>query len=619
VAIVSPRPGEEDARSGLEGDAAPRMTASRLANVGAAAIFSAYFEYDQRFRAITQRARWRFETRDWHGMHADSRERLDLYRELVDRVVDEICRLLAERVQEPLVWASMKAVYSGQIAPRDDWEVAETFFNSVTRRIFATVGVDPRIEFVDTDYDLPPNLPRQAIYRSYGRAPSTRALLAQMLDDLPFTAPYADREGDIALAASWIEEQLRAQSALRVVERVEVAEPLFYRGKAAYVVGRLLSGSHRLPLVLAIRHDSEAGLTLDAVLMDENDVSILFSFAHSYFHVDVERPYDLVQFLRTIMPRKRIAELYIGIGYNKHGKTELYRDMLRHLATSRDLFEIAPGQRGMVMTVFTMPGYDLVFKLIKDRFGHPKKTTREKVLAKYRLVFQHDRAGRLVDAQEFEHLEFARARFDEALLAELGALAPSSVEVRDDNVIIHHCYVERRIIPLDIYLSEASPEAATAAVIDYGQAIRDMAMTDIFPGDMLLKNFGVTRHGRVVFYDYDELCLLTTCHFRRIPPARSLEDELGPDPWFSVEDDDIFPEQFANFIGVYGRLREAFLERHGDLLDVDYWRDIQARLEAGEVMTIIPYADEKRLHPPAMTGRPATERGEPDGRSAEPV
>jgi isocitrate dehydrogenase kinase/phosphatase len=579
-----------------EAERSQRMTASRLANLGAAAIYSAYNDYEQHFRTITRRAQWRFETRDWHGMQDDSRARLELYRQIVDRVVNEIRGLLTNRVQEPLVWASMKAVYSGQIAARDDWEVAETFFNSVTRRIFATVGVDPRVEFVDSDYDFPPNLARQAVYRSYGRASSTVALLGQILDDLPFTAPYASREMDVRLAAAAIERQLRAQGALRVVERVEVANAVFYRGKAAYVVGRLLSGSHRMPFVLAIRHDGEPGLALDAVLMDENEVSILFSFAHSYFHVDVDRPYDLVRFLKTIMPRKRIAELYIGIGYNKHGKTELYRDMLRHLATSRDLFEIAPGQRGMVMIVFTMPGYDLVFKLIKDRFGHPKRTTREKVREKYRLVFQHDRAGRLVDAQEFEHLEFDRARFDEALVAELQEAAPSCVHVCENSVIIDHCYVERRIIPLDIYLSEAGDEAATAAVIDYGQAMRDMAHTNIFPGDMLLKNFGVTRHGRVVFYDYDELCLLTSCNFRRIPPPRSPEDELDPEPWFAVDDDDIFPEQFAHFIGVYGPLRTAFMERHQELLDVDYWRTIQERLAAGEVMTIIPYGEERRLH-----------------------
>jgi isocitrate dehydrogenase kinase/phosphatase len=359
-------------------------------------------------------------------------------------------------------------------------------------------------------------------------------------------------------------------------------------------------------------------LALDAVLLDENDASIVFSFAHSYFHVDVERPYDLVRFLKSLMPRKRIAELYIGIGYNKHGKTELYRDILRHLSTSRDLFEIAPGQRGMVMTVFTMPGYDLVFKIIKDRFAQPKRTTRQTVLDKYRLVFKHDRAGRLVDAQEFEHLEFACERFNPALLQELRDTAPGTVEVRGDKVIVHHCYVERRIIPLDIYLSEASPEAAVAAVVDYGQAVKDLAYTGIFPGDMLLKNFGVTRHGRVIFYDYDELCLLTTCNFRRLPPAPSMDDEMSAEPWYGIGDDDVFPEQFGNFVGFYGPLREGFLSRHADLLDIAFWRAVQGRVAAGEVMTILPYAPEKRLRRgPAQVNSATNPSGGVDGRSAE--
>jgi isocitrate dehydrogenase kinase/phosphatase len=595
---------------------AQRMTGSRLANVGANAIYTAYNEYDRIFRAVTRRAQWRFETRDWHGMQDDSRTRLDIYRQSIDGVVQEIHELLAERLLEPLVWASMKAVYSGLIGACDTWELAETYFNSVTRRIFATVGVDPSIEFVDTDYDLPPNQARQAVYRSYGRAAQTSELLTQLLRDLPFSVPYADLEGDVALAAAAIERRLREVGALRVVERAEIVDAVFYRGKGAYLVGRLLSGSHRLPLVLALRHEAE-GLTLDAVLLEENDVSILFSFAHSYFHVDVERPYDLVRFLKSIMPRKRVAELYIGIGYNKHGKTELYRDILRHLATSRDLFEIAPGQRGMVMTVFTMPGYDLVFKIIKDRFAQPKKTTRQKVMDKYRLVFKHDRAGRLVDAQDFEHLEFARERFNPALLAELQVSAPGTVELDGDRVIVHHCYVERRIIPLDIYLSEANEEAAVAAVIDYGQAVKDLAMTGIFPGDMLLKNFGVTRHGRVVFYDYDELCLLTTCNFRRLPPARSLEDELAVEPWYGVNEDDVFPEQFANFIGIYGPLREAFMARHADLLDVPYWRAIQSRVATGEVMTILAYSFEKRLrHAPDFQSS-TNQSGGGDGRLTE--
>ncbi|MCP4423349.1 MAG: bifunctional isocitrate dehydrogenase kinase/phosphatase, partial [Chloroflexi bacterium] len=324
-------------------------------------------------------------------------------------------------------------------------------------------------------------------------------------------------------------------------------------------------------------------------------VSILFSFAWSYFHVDVERPYDLAHFIKTIIPRKRLAEIYISLGYSKHGKTELYRDLLHHLSATAQQFQIARGARGMVMTVFAMPGYDVVFKLIKDRFAYPKTSSRQDVLDKYKLVFRHDRAGRLVDAQAFEHLQFDRARFSDELLDELQRVAANTVTVNSDLVVIKHAYIEREMTPLDIFLREADEEAAKRAVVDYGKTIKELAYSNIFPGDMLLKNFGVTRHGRVIFYDYDELTLLETCNFRAIPQAKYYEDELSDNVWFDVGDDDYFPEEFPRFIGLSGALREAFINRHADLFDVEFWHKIQARIANGEVIDIFPYRKKQRL------------------------
>ena len=572
-----------------------RLTDSRLANLGAQTIHAAFEAYTVAFDRLTERAQIRFINREWRSGQADAAQRLDLYRQIIDQVTAEICKMLDERLLDKLVWASLKAVYSSLIAGDDAWELAETFFNSVTRRIFTTVGVDPQIEFVDTDFALPPTESRQPVYRTYGRAP-TDALIDQILHDYgrEHSFAYANRTVAAGLVAQQIEARLRELGALLIVERVEMITAVFYRGKGAYLIGRLFSGSHQIPLVLALRHEEE-GVAVDAVLLTENAVSILFSFAHSYFHVLVKRPYDLVRFLRTLMPRKRVAELYISLGFNKHGKTILYRDLLHHLATSEDRFEMARGQRGMVMEVFTMPALDLVLKVIKDRFAPPKRTTRHDVMGRYRLVFRHDRVGRLVDAQEFEHLQFAKDRFDDALLAELQEVAASTVQVEGDQVVIAHCYIERRIIPLNLYVNEADPAAAKAAMIDYGQAIKDLAVSNIFPGDMLLKNFGVTRHGRVVFYDYDELCLLTTCNFRAIPPARYEEDELSDVPWYPVAENDIFPEQFARFLGVGPELRRAFLTHHGDLLEPAYWQGVQKRLEAGEVISIFAYNQGLRL------------------------
>ncbi|KAA3657704.1 MAG: bifunctional isocitrate dehydrogenase kinase/phosphatase, partial [Chloroflexi bacterium] len=511
-------------------DTTSKLTDSRLANLGARAIHDAFQQYRMAFTAVTRRAKPRFETCDWPGARSDAAERLSLYRQHIDQIVADIKELLAERIDQKLVWASMKAVFSGLITFHDDWEIAETFYNSVTRRIFTTVGVNPQIEFVSTDFETPPTQATHSAYRVYGMSGETMSLVQQILADYQFKADFADLPRDLLMIAKEINQKLKAIGALRIVERIEMVESVFFRGMAAYLVGKLYSGSHQVPFVLALLNTDE-GILVDKVLMDEDSVSILFSFARSYFHVQVERPYDLVQFLKNIMPRKRTAELYISIGYNKHGKTELYRNLLQHLNATDDKFEIARGQKGMVMTVFTMPNYDMVFKIIKDQFAKPKKVTRKQVKEKYELVFKHDRAGRLVDAQSFEHLQFERSRFSDSLLEELCAKAPGTVQVEGDHVIVHHTYVQRRVIPLDLYVKEAHDEAAVTAILDYGQTMKDLAATNIFPGDMLLKNFGVTRHGRVVFYDYDELCLLTDCKFRKIPAAMSYEDELSDMPW----------------------------------------------------------------------------------------
>lgn len=570
------------------------LSDSRLANLGAKAIFDAFETNQNQFKAITGRAKSRFEARDWRGMQADAGQRLDLYKQIIDQIEADIRDLLDERLEEKLVWASMKAVYSGLITPRDDWELAETFFNSVTRRIFTTVGVDAQIEFVDTDFETPPTPASQPVYDVYGRFPITADLIHHILNDHAFAIPYAHCRRDAAQVARRIEGRLRQIGALRVVDRVEMVNSVFYRGKGAYLIGRLFSGPHVIPLVLALFNQPK-GIVVDAVLLQEDAVSILFSFAWSYFHVAVERPYDLVHFIKSIIPRKRLAEIYISLGYNKHGKTELYRDLLHHLAATTEQFQIARGEKGMVMTVFTMPAYDVVFKLIKDRFAYPKTVTRQDVLDKYKLVFRHDRAGRLVDAQEFEHLQFNRTRFSDGLLAELQKVAGQTVTITDDQVIIKHAYVERELTPLDIFLREAGDEATRTTVIDYGNTIKDLAYSNIFPGDMLLKNFGVTRHGRVIFYDYDELTLLETCNFRRMPQARYYEDDLSDTPWFNVGENDYFPEEFASFFGLYGQLRRTFMAHHADLFDVAFWHETQSRLAAGEVIDIFPYDRHNRL------------------------
>jgi isocitrate dehydrogenase kinase/phosphatase len=570
------------------------LTPNNLPELAAKAIRDAFDLYHTRYGSITQRAGMRFAQRDWRGMQADARERLDLYKKVVDETVAQVKELLGDQGTDTRVWAKTKVVYSSFVAKLNLWELAETFFNSITRRIFATVGVNPQIEFVDTCSRTQPVQIGHPVYRSYDSPRTTAALIETILSDYDFSMAYEDLRRDAQLVAAKIEDHLNTAGSSSVIRQAHMVTSVLYRGKGAYLVGRFFSDADQFALVLALLN-TPGGIVVDAVLLHEDEVSILFSFTRSYFHVDVKRPAELVGFLKSIMPQKRIAELYISIGYNKHGKSELYCDLLQHLASSNEKFEIAEGETGMVMEVFTMPDYDVVFKVIKDQFSSTKRTTREEVMAKYDLVFRHDRAGRLVDAQEFEHLKFDRSRFSKELLDRLESLAAKGVKVDENHLVIKHVYVERRVTPLNLYLHEVEKTAARAAVVDYGRAIKDMAATNIFPGDMLLKNFGVTRHGRVVFYDYDELSLLSECNFRKIPQPRSHYQELSDEPWFTVGENDIFPEEFEYFLGLKGELKALFVEEHSDLFEADFWHQIQVRINAGGIIDIFPYEQSRRL------------------------
>ncbi|MBV8352555.1 MAG: bifunctional isocitrate dehydrogenase kinase/phosphatase [Verrucomicrobia bacterium] len=567
------------------------LTDSRLAALCANAAYRAFLNYQAEFHVITRRAADRFLGRDWPGAYADAAERLGLYGRVLDELVVAIRGLMGNRLEEKSIWAATKAVYSSLIANCNEWEIAESFFNSLTRRVFVTVGVNQQVEFVDTDFDAPPTALSGTVQRCYQGA-ELPASLATILTELGFPAErYHNLPAAAATAASRLEKELNGP-----VARIEMVESVFFRGRSAYLVGAAFRAGDEdgLPLGLALLN-GETGITLDAVLLGEVDLAILFSFTRSYFRVNAARPYELVRFLKTLMPRKRLAELYTAIGYHKHGKTEFYRDFLRHLEASEDQFEQAEGAPGMVMVVFNLPSYDVVFKLIKDRFDYPKDSSRSEVMRKYRLVFEHDRAGRLIEAYEFEHLQIPRDRFRPQLLEELQRCAAGSISIENESVVIQHLYVERRVRPLNLYLAETDEPAARAAVIDYGQAIKDLAATNIFPGDLLPKNFGVTRHGRVVFYDYDELCWVTDCDFRELPSATSYEEEIAAEPWFSVHENDIFPEEFPRFLNFHPDLLETLVDYHGDLFQALAWRRVQTALRAGNILDIFPYSADKRL------------------------
>jgi isocitrate dehydrogenase kinase/phosphatase len=547
-----------------------------------------FADYNAEFRAITRRARLRFEDRDWHGSQRDAVERIELYRKYVTNTVATMQRRLGEEAQERSLWASIRRRFAEMIDPLPDNEFPKTFFSSVTRAVFDTTGVDPAVEFFALDLDPLSNVKSHVETKLYVNRGSIELLVEELLADFRFRTPYRDFDRSVRTVTEELRSSLESGGERRTVEKLEVIKEVFYQMTRAYLVGRIFGRGWTLPFVVALRNQ-DSGVVVDAIMLEEGTVSVLFSFTRSYFHVDLAHVGEAVKFLKSILPRKPVSELYTVLGRAKQGKTERYRELYRHLQASSDQFVLAPGEKGLVMVCFTLPSFDVVFKLIRDKFPYQKNILREDVLQKYDLVFKHDRAGRLVDAQEFRRMKFPKARLAPDLLQELLTETAATVHEEGDQLLIDHLYIERRMTPLNLYVREASREQAEKAVLDYGQAIRDLAVTNIFPGDLLLKNFGVTRHGRVIFYDYDELCLVTDCRFREVPQSRYEEDEMLAETWYYVGENDVFPETFINFLGFDPHLRDVFLNAHREILTADWWRGIQERLREGDVLEVLPY------------------------------
>ncbi|MDN8618710.1 bifunctional isocitrate dehydrogenase kinase/phosphatase [Variovorax ginsengisoli] len=592
----------------------PQRLDSPLAYDIARAMRDGFDRHYRLFRAESARAKHRFETADWHGQQRAQRERIEFYDLRVGEAVARLEKEFKAGEQPMEVWHQIKLHFIGLLVDHHQPELAETFFNSVTTKILHRAYFQNDFIFVrpaiSTEYIEPRDAPT---YRAYYPERETLAdTVERMLEDYALQGRYADRRRDAERVAAAILGRFH-QVKLRANFQLQVLSGLFYRNKGAYVVGKINNGFIEMPFALPILHDAEGRFHVDAALFGEEDLQMLFSFARAYFMVDMEVPSAYVQFLRSLMPRKPRAEIYNALGLAKQGKTLFYRDFLYHLNYSTDRFRIAPGIKGMVMLVFDLPSFPYVFKVIKDFFPPQKDTTREQVKRKYLLVKQHDRVGRMADTLEYSDVGFPFDRFEPELIEEIRKFAPSQLEIgdRDGNgemeIVVKHVYIERRMIPLNLFLQEsfdllAQPEHARRAskqlehaVIEYGNAIKDMVAANIFPGDMLWKNFGLTRGGKVVFYDYDEIEYLTDCNFRKVPAPRNEEDEMSGEVWYSVGPKDVFPETFEPFLLGNPAVREAFMAHHADLLDAAFWQSHKQRIQAGQMLDVFPYDESLRF------------------------
>ena len=555
-------------------------------------ILDEFDAYREKFKFITGEAKQRFERADWAAVQKASTERMALYDGFAKELVAHIRSRFGSEGEPLSGWPSVKEAYFSQLQGRKDFDLAQTIFNTVYRKLFSGQVLDDTNAFVTNPFEAEPRFDI-SLSRKWGPATDLRQLLQEILSAYPFKTAWRDQERDLDNMIDAMRSSIPLLRSSRSVS-FDMLLPVFYRNKGAYLIGKMMIDEHLFPVAIPLLNEG-GGLYVDTIIWNESDLSLIFSFTRSYFMVDTEYPFELISYLQELLPQKKRSELYSSIGLFKHGKTEFYRGFIRHLNRSDDTFVIARGIKGMVMSVFTLPSYQVVFKVIKDKFSATKKITRQQVKDRYYLVKTHDRVGRMADTQEFSNFVFPRDRFNPDLIEELQEVAASSIELTDTQVILKHLYTERLMTPLNLYIDGRSDYVLRQALDEYGNAIKQLAVANIFPGDMLLKNFGVTRHGRVVFYDYDEICYLTDVNFRKIPEPRSIEEEMSAEPWYSVGPNDVFPEEFKTFLFNSEKQRQLFEEMHGEIFSVDFWKRAQQEVMDNQVVDVFPYRRKKRF------------------------
>jgi isocitrate dehydrogenase kinase/phosphatase len=588
------RPGAQVVALDMAPDMTPDMAPDALPEAIAGTMLAGFDRHYALFRYNAQQAKACFEAGDWHAIRRLARERITFYDQRVKEAVQTLRRQFSEGDLRDAMWSTVKRRYVGLLADHKQPELAETFFNTVSTKILDRRYFHNDFIFVRpgvaTDYldSTPPS------FRSYYPAGSGwEGAFRQIIIDMGLACGYQDIDRDMECVLAAGRRHLTGEFVPAGDCQINVLRSLFFRNKAAYLIGRLINDGEVEAFAIPILRDGRGRLFLDTVLFGTERLETLFNFSRAYFMVDMETPSAYVRFLQSLMPTKPQAELYTMLGLHKQGKTLFYRDLLQHLTHSTDKFIVAPGIKGLVMGVFTLPSFPFVFKFIKD--VRKKDVSREYVEGRYQLVKTHDRVGRMADSWEYSDVPFPKSRLDPALIEELRQTAPSQIEDEGDRLVVRHLYIERRMIPLNIYLDEADEDERDHALREYGQAIKEMVAANIFPGDMLYKNFGMTRQGRVVFYDYDEVLYLTDCNFRKVPEPRTPEDEMASEPWYPIGPHDVFPEEFGTFLLGNAKVRGPFLRYHADLLTAEYWQERQDRIRAGLLEDVFPYPESLRF------------------------
>jgi isocitrate dehydrogenase kinase/phosphatase len=547
-------------------------------------ILAGFDKHYRLFRESGARAKYRFVRGHWAGMREASVARIQMYDSRVVEAVDALRARFPDVLHDEAIWPEVKLAYIGLLHEHRQPECAETFYNSVACRVLARryyrneyIFRRPGVSTEHLDGEEP-------TYRChYPTRRGLRSTIRDVLTSFGLASPFQDLPRDVRYIVRALRERFPGPFRVHDNFQIQVLSSLFFRNKTAYVVGKAVNGTDEHPFLVPLLRNDDGTIYVDTLLVKLENIGRVFSLARSYFMVDMEVPSAYVAFLQTLLPSKPKAELYTLLGLQKQGKTLFYRDLMEHMRHSSDRFGPPPGTPGMVMSVFTMPSFAYVFKVIRDWYEPPKDTDRETVKSKYLYVKYHDRAGRLADTLEYTNVALPLARFEPAVIAELQRVAPSQIEIDGEQLVIRHVYIERRMTPLDVYIKSADEPRLRAAMDEFGTAIEELAAANIFAGDLLPKNFGVTRYGRVVFYDYDEIVPLTECEFRRLPAVSGVSPR------------DIFPEELPQFLLPRGRARELLIEQHPELTDPAFWISVQQGIAAGVAPDVFPYPKDLRF------------------------
>lgn len=576
--------------------------AGRLEEKIAGLIFSSFHTYYLKYEGITGRAKYRFLNREWAQDVQDGVSRINLHPEIMGKLKEDVRHVQPDENFIRQHWREIRTSYmrlvkeKSQVGNAYRRDLVHTYFYMAQRIFFPRDSIDDPMGLVWDNRANPSIVPGFVVKYEQGRSGQLRKLLAKIINKSPFSGHLAHAQDDALLGARALELGLQNHGKnIEDLSSLELLSPVFYQTKRAYQVGRVVFKSGEfLPMVLGYAHP-ESGVQLDVVLVGEKDVSPLFSYTRSNFHVDVSAYREMVEYLVQMLPNKNRIDFLAAIGFHNPAKEYLKASLRAKLARPNAHFDFAIGVKGNATDVFSVTGFPFVFKIPRELSKKIDFVGRERIIENYRYVHRIDRVGRMLDGLRFQNMRFKKTNFTPELLAYLQENSPSHVRGEGDDVVFDDIFVQKKVIPLNVYLERADDKHTRSALIGLGECIKELISVGIFPGDLMAKNFGVDSDGKVVYYDYDDVDSVSKFQFRNIPAARNDDEEtMALTDRITAGDYDIFPEQIATFL-LRPKDLEMFRLYHADLLRAEGWNKLKQSYESGEIPDLFPYPESKRL------------------------